>query len=115
MGQNRIIIIGIELFAQAVTQVLAEDTSLVIVDCVATVNEALVLLKSTEVDSVLFAESDVECLKGVCHLLMECPDLVIIRANLKIDYIQVFVSRRIAAHPSELRAALGLMSAAIPS
>ena len=107
MERRRVLLIGDSLFAEALTQMLAE-TAVDIVGCAPTIETALPLLKTEDPDAVLIANAgaDPTLPAAFGELLAVYPDLPILCADLRANDIRVITSRRVGARRSDLLAAI---------
>lgn len=102
MIPQRVLVVGNQLFANALTHLLAEDANLLIVDCVPSIQECFPILDSQGVDTLIIAQSLMPDDDSVCYLLSEFPDKTIIKAHLESNQMEVITRQRINARPQEL-------------
>ncbi|MBK5108110.1 MAG: hypothetical protein JJE12_08255 [Anaerolineales bacterium] len=102
MIPQRVLVVGDQLFAKALTHLLAEDANLLIVDCVSSVQDCLVILQTQGADTLIIAQSLMPDDDAVCYLLSEFPGKTIIKAHLESNQLEVITHQRISARPQEL-------------
>jgi hypothetical protein len=102
MIPQHVLVVGNQLFANALTHLLAEDANFLIVDCVPSIQECFPILDSQGVDTLIIAQSLMPDDDPVCYLLSEFPGRTIIKAHLESNEMEVITHQRINARPKEL-------------
>lgn len=106
MIPQRVLIVGNQLFANALSYLLAEDSELILVACVSSIQECLQVLETNGVDTLIVAQSLMPDENAICELLSKFPDKTIIKAHLESNQLEVITRQRIHARPQELLSTL---------
>ena len=101
-----VFIVGNSLFAEGISQTLANSNTVEVVGTTSTVEEVLPLLETERPDAVIVADTGKASWATFDSLLAGYPDLPIIRADLSNDYVQIITSKRVGTRPSDLLAAI---------
>ncbi len=109
MGLQRVLIVGAELFATALTSLLAEEATVRIVDWVPTIDDALPILNADEVDVIIISAPNEPDISSIHLRLSICANIKIIKMCLGSDYMDVIIQKRVAADPAELIAIFGAL------
>lgn len=113
MIPQRVLVVGNQLFAKALSHLLAKDASIVIVDCVSSIRDCLQVLQSQGVDTLIIAQSLMAEDDVACYLMREFPGKTIIKAHLESNEMEVITHQRINARPKELLYTLASLPRAI--
>ncbi len=106
MERRTVIIVGDSLFAETLSQMLAQSDRVRVAACVPTPEAALPVIIAQQADAVIVAEADRAGTAEYGQLLAIQPDLPIIRADLNAASVQVITSHRIGTRPADLITAL---------
>ena len=106
MERRTVVIVGDSLFAESLSQMLAQSDQVSVIGCVPTPEAAVPLIAADQPDAVIVAEADRGGAADYGQLLKNDLDLPIIRANLNADSVQVITSHRIGTRPTDLLAAI---------
>jgi hypothetical protein len=106
MKRRTVIIVGDSLFAETLSQMLAQSDRVEVAACVPTPEAALPVITTQQPDAVIVAEADRVGTADYGQLLAIQPDLPIIRADLNADSVQIITSHRIGTRPADLITAL---------
>lgn len=106
-AMHRVVIVGKSLFAEALAQMLANDTAAIeIIGITPTLEVAQPLIATEDPDAVIVTSADPTDTAIFGSLLALYPDLSIISTSLDVDKIQVITSQCINARSSDLLAAI---------
>jgi DNA-binding NarL/FixJ family response regulator len=106
MQRRRIFIVGDSLFAEGLTQMLANLRSVEVIGSAPTPDVALPSLVACLPDAVIVAGEDEMSTSAFGQLLAAYPDLPVICADLSRDTVQIVTSHRIGTRTSDLLAAI---------
>lgn len=109
------LLVGGSLFATTLSQTLLDSEMVRIVATAPTISQALPLLAATAPDVLILAGSGNQRPENLIPVLDAYPDLSIIYADLKHDYIQVITSQRVGTRRSDLLAAIAALPKQRPS
>jgi hypothetical protein len=102
---HQLFIIGDSLFAETLTQLLADATAVVVLGVAADVAAALPQVRALRPDAVIVAGTDAGQIRlGLLSALL--PELPLVCADLNDEYVQLITSRRIGARYADLLAAI---------
>lgn len=113
MIPQRVLVVGNQLFANALNHLLAKDANIVVVDCVSSITDCLLILQSQGVDTLIIAQSLMAEDDIACFLMSEFPGKTIIKVHLESNEMEVITHQRINAHPKELLHTLASLPKAI--
>jgi chemotaxis response regulator CheB len=105
----RVFILGDSLFAETLSEMLISSGTVVIIGSASSPEEALPLLATAQPDVVIVADTGETDRLTFDHLLAAHPDIPIIRADLRRDYVQVITSKLVGARRSDLLAAIAAL------
>ncbi len=106
MNRLRVCIVGDSLFAESIAYTLRGWEMVELVSRPATIEEALPWLETSDLDAVVVAGTDQGSTTHFGPLLAEYPNLMIIRADLSTDKIQIITSRCVHAREADLLATM---------
>lgn len=106
MRCRKIFIVGDSLFAEGLTQMLANTRSVEVIGSAPTPDAALPSLGACLPDAVIVAGGDEMSTPAFGQLLAAYPDLPLICADLSRDNVQIVTSHRIGTRMSDLLAAV---------
>lgn len=106
MIPQRVLVVGNQLFANALSHLLATDANILIVDCVSSIQDCMQVLQSQGVDTLIIAQSLMADEDAACYLMSEFPGKTIIKAHLESNEMEVITNQRIEARPKDLLLAL---------
>jgi hypothetical protein len=109
MDQHRVLILGNSLSAEALTQILQVSHQLGAAKRVSTIEMALEVLASQEIDALLMIGTADETSHWYLSALNRYPDLPILRSDLSTPKIQVITSRCIEARLEQLLEAIAAL------
>jgi hypothetical protein len=98
---HRVVIVGHSLFADTLSQMVADSNSVIVAGRVASCENLPLCIAACHPDAILVADSCGEYLSAKTCLRIK-SELPIIYTTLKDDYFTVFTSRRIKAAQSQL-------------
>jgi chemotaxis response regulator CheB len=106
MEQRTVVIVGDSLFAESLSQMLAQSDQVSVAACVPTPGAALPAIAQYQPDAVIVAVTDRVAAQNYSQLIAAQPDLPILYADLNADSVQVITSHRISARTADLITAL---------
>ena len=106
MEQRTVVIVGDSLFAETLSQSLAQSDQVAVVACVPTADAALPAIVEHHPDAVIVAVTDRVAAQNYSQLIATQPDLPILYADLNTDSVQVITSHRIGARTADLISAI---------
>jgi len=106
MIPQRVLIVGNQLFANALSYLLAEDSGVIVVDSVPSIQACIRILEGRGVDTLIIAQALMQGDCSFCDMLSDFPETTVIKAHLENDQIEVITRQRLNARPKELLAAL---------
>jgi DNA-binding NarL/FixJ family response regulator len=106
MERRTVVIVGDSLFAESLSQVLAQSDRVEVAACVSTPAIALAIIDKHRPDAVIVAVTDRAAAHDYSQLIAAQPDLPIVYADLNADNVQVITSHRIGARSADLITAL---------
>ena len=106
MEQRTVIIVGDSLFAESISQMLAQSDRVSVAACVPTPGAALPAIVQYRPDAVIVAVTDRVAAHNYSQLIAAQPDLPILYADLNADSVQIITSHRIGTRPADLLTAL---------
>ena len=106
MERRTVVIVGDSLFAESLSQMLAQSDQVEVVACVPTPGVAMSIITLHQPDAVIVAVTDRAAARDYSQLIAAQPDLPIVYADLNADNLQVITSHRISARPADLITAL---------
>lgn len=107
MNERRVLVIGNSLFAETLTDLLANVPEILVVGEADSPQTALLLLQSTCPDVVIMADCIAsEASTDLIGLVVTHPQLPLIRADLTTNTVQVITSRSVSARREDLLAVL---------
>jgi hypothetical protein len=106
MEQRTVVIVGDSLFAESLSQMLAQSDRVVVAACVSTLEAALAIIITHHPDAVIVAVTDRMADHDYSQLIAAQPDLPIVYADVNVDSVQVITSHRIGARTADLITAL---------
>jgi len=95
METRRVLIVGDTLFAENLTQMLAQDATVQIAGSVSSLEEALPTLNSCPLDAVIVAGVDRLPEAALSQFLLVYPDVSILCTDLATNDVQVIVNQRL--------------------
>jgi len=111
MDKRKILVVGNSLFAETLAQMLAHLPEFLVVGSVATLQEAQPRIQSDAPDVIISAAHQPLDSTELGHLLVNYPQLPVIRTDLTTNIVQVITSRQISASRIDLLEALAELSA----
>lgn len=109
MERHSILIVGASLFAETLVYTLASSGVGEPISAVPTPEAALAQIKTRCPDVVILAGVSMPSPLALGQFLEAAPDLLIVRADLAEDSVQVISSRQLGVHTTDLLAALRTM------
>jgi DNA-binding NarL/FixJ family response regulator len=106
MERRTVVIVGDSLFAESLSQMLAQSDQVEVAVCVPTPDAALAIIATQRPDAVIIAVTDRALAHDYGQLIAAQPDLPIVYADLNSDSVQVITSHRIGARSADLITAL---------
>jgi hypothetical protein len=106
MNPRRVVIVGNQLFANALRYLLSENDGIDLVDCVSSLQDCVQVMEHQTVDTLIIAESLMPGDYPLCDLLKNYPDKTIVKAHLETNQLEVITQQHIQARPQELLAML---------
>ena len=106
MSLQYVLIVGNQLFANALSFLLAEDKGILVVDRVPSLKDCSRVLESQSVDTLIIAETLMSDDYSICKLLTNFPEKTIIKANLENNQLEVITHQQFNASPKDLRMVL---------
>ena len=106
MERRTVVIVGDSLFAESLSQVLAQSDQVEVAACVPTLSAAVAVIAQRRPDAVIVAVADRAADHDYGQLIAAQPDLPIMYADLNADSVQVITSHRIGARPADLITAI---------
>jgi DNA-binding NarL/FixJ family response regulator len=106
MEKRTVVIVGDSLFAESLSQMLAQSDGVDVAACVPTLDAALSAIVKYQPDAVIVAVTDRAAAHDYSQLIAAEPDLPIVYADLNADSVQIITSQRISARPADLITAL---------
>ena len=106
MELRTVVIVGDSLFAESLSQMLAQSDRVRVAACVPTPDAALPAIVKHQPDAVIVAVTDRVAAHDYSQLLATQPDLPILYADLNADSVQVITSHRIGARTADLITAI---------
>ena len=106
MNPLRVMIVGNQLFANALRYLLAENDGIVVVAAVSSLLDCVKVMERQEVDTLIIAESLAPGDYPLCDLFNNFPDKTVIKANLETNQLEVITQQHIQARPQDLMAML---------
>jgi len=102
MKPHRVLIVGNQLFANALGYLLAEAPSIIVIDCISSIQECYGVVGNQSVDTLIIAQSLMPEEYALCELFNTLPDTTIIKAHLENDQLEVITRQRIQARSQDL-------------
>lgn len=102
MIPHRVLIVGNQLFANALSYLLAENSSINVIDCISSIQECVRVIDNQSVDTLIIAQSLISEENSLCELFNTFPDKTIIKANLENNQLEVITRQRIQARSKDL-------------
>lgn len=106
MEQCTVIIVGDSLFAETLSQMLAQSDRVRVAACVPTPGAALSIIATQRPDAVIVAVTDRAADHDYGQLIAAQPNLPIMYADVNADSVQVITSHLIGARTADLITAL---------
>lgn len=106
MERRTVVIVGDSLFADSLSQVLAQSNRVTVAACVPTPGAARAAIAAHQPDAVIVAVTDRAGDDGCGQLIAAQPDLPVIYADLNADSVRVITSQRISARAADLITAI---------
>lgn len=106
MDTRTVIIVGNSLFAETLSQMLAQSDRVEVTACVPSVEAALLALTRYRPDAAIVAITDRAAEHNYGSLIAAHPDLPIVYADVNADSVQVITSQRIGTRTADLITAL---------
>lgn len=106
MNPRRVVIVGNQLFANAIRHLLSENDGIDLIDCVSSLQECVKVMEHQTVDILIIAESPMPGDYPLCDLLKNHPDKMIVKAHLENNQLEVITQQHIQAQPKDLMAML---------
>jgi len=106
MNVQNVLIVGNQLFANALGFLLSEDKGILVVDCVSSLKDCSKVLENQRVDILIFAETLISNDYSFCELLKNFPEKTIIKANLENNHLEVITHQQLNSSPKDLRMVL---------
>ena len=100
------LIVGSQLFANALSFLLSEEKGILVVDRVSTLEDCSRVLERKTVDTLIIAETLISADYSFCRLLTNFPEKTIIKANLENNQLEVITHQQLNASPKDLRMVL---------
>ena len=102
MNPRRVVIVGSQLFANALKYLLSESDGIDLVDCVSSLQDCVQVLEHHSVDTLIIAESLMPGDYPLCELLKNYPDKTVVKAHLENHQLEVITQQYIQARPQDL-------------
>lgn len=102
MNPQRVLIVGNQLFANALSYLLAEDSSIIVIDCISSIQECVRVIDNQSVDTLIIAQSLMPEENSLCEVFNTFPNKTIIKAHIENNQIEVITSQRIQARSQDL-------------
>ena len=106
MERRTVVIVGDSLFAETLSQMLAQSDRVEVAACVPTVDAALLAIARRRPDAVIVAVTDRAVEHDYGSLIAAQPDLPIMYADVNADSVQIITSHRIGARSADLITAI---------
>ncbi len=106
MKRRTVVIVGDSLFAESLSQILAQSDQVEVAACVPTSGAALAAIATHRPDAVIVAVIDRAADHDYGQLIATQPDLPILYADLNADSVQVITQQRIGARTADLITAI---------
>lgn len=106
MKPQRVMIVGNQLFANALRHLLTENDGIVVVDSVPSLLDCVQVMERQEVDTLIIAESLMPGDYPLCDLFKNFPDKTVVKAHLETNQLEVITQQHIKARPQDLLAML---------
>ena len=106
MELRNVFVIGDSLFAHTLIQSLGGSENVAVIGTAPTPEDALPMLKEQNLDAVIMAAADENVVVDFAPILIENPELAIIRADLSTKQMQVITNQSIDARISDLLSAI---------
>jgi len=106
MNPLHVMIVGNQLFANALSYLLAENEGIVVIAAVPSLFDCVQLMEHKVVDTLIIAESLMPGDYSLCDLLKNFPDKTVIKAHLETNQLEVITQQHIQARPQDLLAML---------
>jgi chemotaxis response regulator CheB len=106
MERRTVVIVGDSLFAESLSQMLAQSDRVEVAACVPTSHAAMPVIARCRPDAVIVAVTDRAVEHDYGQLIAAQPDLPIVYADVNADNVQVITSHRISARSADLITAL---------
>jgi hypothetical protein len=105
---HRVVIVGRSLFADTLSQMVADSNAVVVAGHVASLEDLPLCIAACKPDAILVADSCGEYLSAKTYLHSKC-ELPVIYTTLKDDHFTLFTSQRIKAAQSQLFSAIAAL------
>ena len=102
MNPHRVMIVGNQLFANALRYLLTENDGIVLVDSVSSLHDCVQVMEHQEVDTLIIAEALMPGDYPLCDLLNNFPGKTVIKAHLENNQLEVITQQHIQARPQDL-------------
>ena len=106
MERRIVVIVGDSLFADSLSQVLAQSDQVEVAACVPSFDAALAAIAKYRPDAAIVAVTDRAAEYDYGQLIAVQPDLPLLYADLNADSVQVITSHRIGARSADLISAI---------
>jgi chemotaxis response regulator CheB len=106
MERRTVVIVGDSLFAESLSQMLAQSDRVEVAACVPTSHAAMTAIDRCRPDAVIVAVTDRAADHDYGQLIAAQPDLPIVYADVNADSVQVITSHRIGTRTADLITAL---------
>ena len=106
MERRTVVIVGNSLFAESLSQMLAQSDRVEVAACVPTFDAARRAIVQFQPDAVIVAVTDRAAEHDYGQLFAVQPELPIVYADVNADSVQVITSHRIGARTADLITAL---------
>ena len=109
MSPQRVLIVGNRLFADALSYLLAENSSITVIDSISTIEECVDVINNKLVDTLIIAQSLLSEESSLCELINNFPDKTIIKAHLEKNHLEVITRQSIQARSQDLLSTLAAL------
>jgi DNA-binding NarL/FixJ family response regulator len=106
MERRTVVIVGDSLFAESLSQMLAQSDRVEVAACVPTPGAALSIVTTHQPDAVIVAVTDRAAEHDYSQLIAAQPDLPIVYADVNADSVQIIISHRIGARSADVITAI---------
>lgn len=110
MSPQRVLIVGNQLFANALSYLLAEVSSIIVVGRISTIQECINGLVNQSVDTLIIAQSLMQDEGSLCELINMFPNKIFIKAHLENNQLEVITRQHIQARSQDLLTTLAALN-----